>query len=416
MTTSDRDILRSLAGRIAEVAALPIQQETAAEWRRLNRLESGRPLVWINEIPWHEMDVDDALAARCEDPGCQGLERGFRMTLYQWEHMPGDMTVEPVVYSPLAYLDSGVGISEQADYVHTDERNAVVSRGFHQQIQSEADLDKIRMPTIEPKPAATQEAFARMSDLFGDILTVEKRGVAGMWFAPWDELIRWWGVEQAMMDLVLKPELVHAAMERLVSGYLHRLDQLEEHNLLSLNTRNDRVGSGGYGYTDELPPEGADLGCLRPSDLWGCATAQIFSEVSPEMHEEFALQYERRWLERWGMTYYGCCEPLDIKMGILRSIPNLRKVSMSAWIDVDRAVEEVGDRYVFSYKPNPAYFAESAWRPEAMRAELRYVLDRTRGCRVEIIMKDVSTVRYQPQRLWEWARIAKEEAAECRES
>ena len=148
MTTSDRDILRSLAGRIAEVAALPVQQETAAEWTRLNRLEPARPLVWINEIPWHEMDVDGELAVQCEDPACQGLERGFRMTLYQWEHMPGDMTVEPMVYSPLAYSDTGVGISEQADYVHTDERNAVVSRGFHPQIQSEADLDKIKMPTI----------------------------------------------------------------------------------------------------------------------------------------------------------------------------------------------------------------------------------------------------------------------------
>lgn len=29
---------------------------------------------------------------------------------------------------------------------------------------------------------------------------------------------------------------------------------------------------------------------------------------------------------------------------------------------------------------------------------------------IELIMKDISTVRYQPQRLWEWARIALEEA------
>ncbi len=28
-------------------------------------------------------------------------------------------------------------------------------------------------------------------------------------------------------------------------------------------------------------------------------------------------------------------------------------------------------------------------------------------------MKDISTVRYQPQRLWEWAEIAMEVAEEC---
>jgi hypothetical protein len=31
---------------------------------------------------------------------------------------------------------------------------------------------------------------------------------------------------------------------------------------------------------------------------------------------------------------------------------------------------------------------------------------------VELIMKDISTVRYQPQHLWEWARIAVEVAEE----
>jgi len=30
------------------------------------------------------------------------------------------------------------------------------------------------------------------------------------------------------------------------------------------------------------------------------------------------------------------------------------------------------------------------------------------NCIVEIHMKDISTVKYQPQRLWEWAQIASE--------
>jgi hypothetical protein len=39
-------------------------------------------------------------------------------------------------------------------------------------------------------------------------------------------------------------------------------------------------------------------------------------------------------------------------------------------------------------------------------------LDAARGCHVELIMKDISTVRYHPRRLWEWARIAMEVAEE----
>ena len=45
--------------------------------------------------------------------------------------------------------------------------------------------------------------------------------------------------------------------------------------------------------------------------MWGCSNAQIFSEVSPKMHWEFALEHDLRWLRRWGLNYYGCCEPLD---------------------------------------------------------------------------------------------------------
>ena len=39
-------------------------------------------------------------------------------------------------------------------------------------------------------------------------------------------------------------------------------------------------------------------------------------------------------------------------------------------------------------------------------------LEKRGGCHVELIMKDISTVRYQPQRLWEWAEIAMETALE----
>ncbi len=218
------------------------------------------------------------------------------------------------------------------------------------------------------------------------------------------------GVEQAMMDLVLRPEMVNAAVSRWVDASLSLIEQVEKLNALALNSDNTRVGSGGYGYTKSLPAADATPGRARLRDLWGCSNAQIFSEVSPAMHWEFALRHEMRWLERWGLTYYGCCEPLDRKMDILRRIPNLRKISMSPKADPARAAEALGRQYVFSMKPNPAILAEDTWRPERARQELEEALGKARHCNVEIIMKDVSTVRYEPQRLWEWARMAVEVA------
>jgi len=75
---------------------------------------------------------------------------------------------------------------------------------------------------------------------------------------------------------------------------------------------------------------------------------------------------------------------------------------------VEEAVKNVGDRYVFSYKPNPAILAEDVWNPERARREMSELLQKAQGCVIEIIIKDISTVRYQPQRLWEWAHIVME--------
>jgi hypothetical protein len=219
-----------------------------------------------------------------------------------------------------------------------------------------------------------------------------------------------WGVQEFLTDLALQPDLVHAAMERMTEACLGWLAQWEKLGLLSLNNTNVRAGTGGLSYTDELPGADFDPDHVRPADMWGLAMAQVFSEVSPAMHEEFALRYERRWLKLFGLAYYGCCEPLHLKMDIIfESIPNLRKVSVSPRADAAAAAEKIGNRYVLSLKPNPAVLGWPQWRPDVARRLLRESLQQARACVVEVVMKDISTVCYEPQRLWEWSRIAVEE-------
>ena len=70
----DRAVLRDLAHEVAEIAALPRQQQTISLWKALNGLEPARPMVLIDQIPWHEMDVDGELELRTEDPFFQDLD------------------------------------------------------------------------------------------------------------------------------------------------------------------------------------------------------------------------------------------------------------------------------------------------------------------------------------------------------
>ena len=409
-TKKDKSILRELGQKIADIGSLPIQQQRQEMWSRLNSLKETKPMVWLNEVCWNEMEVDHELTLQTSSEFCQRIETEFRLILYQWQHMPCDMVVEPVIYAPLVVKNSGIGISVEEDVVATEEDNEIVSHHFHIQINKEEDIEKIKMPQVSHHVKQSEENYQAYCDIFDGILAVEKRGAPGFWFAPWDDIITWTGVQDGLMDLALRPEYIHKLVDRLVSVYLQGLDQYEALNLLALNNTNVRIGSGAYGYTDELPQPDYDPNQIRTKDIWGAATPQIFATVSPKMHEEFALQYERRWLERFGLTYYGCCEPLSNKLDILKSVPNLRKISMSPWADLKAAAEQASAKYVLSIKPSPAVLAADRWHPDLAREDLETKLRivNEHNCQAEIIMKDISTVRHEPQRLWEWAKIAAE--------
>jgi len=357
---NDIQILRTLAGKIALIAALPIQKEKMALWKKRNRLEKVRPLVMMYQYPWHEMNVDDELTLQTTDPWARNMEWNFRTTLYQWNHCPGDMVVGPYLSSTMAVFSTGVGISEDVDIVKTDKKSDVVLRHYHRQITRPEDIEKIKMPVVTHDKNATEENFQKMKKVFGDIMPVKKEGIKTIWFTPWDNLIRLWGVQEAMVDLIERTEMVKAIYNRFVDACMSELDQYESLKVLSFAEDPTGAGSGGYANVDELPGKDFDPNHVRPHNLWGCSNAQCFSEVSPEMHWEFAIEMDMRWLKRWGLTYYGCCEQLDGKLNILRRIPNLRKVSMSPWINVERGAREVGQKYVFSYKPNPVYLAEGS--------------------------------------------------------
>jgi len=391
---SDKEVLRGLGRQIVEIATSPINEEYVELQKRINNLELVKPIVYIYEMPWHEMDVYGELELKTKHPLCRRYEERLRRIIYKWNHRLGVPVedprfeypgLDPVIVQPMQdYIyDTGFGIYVQEDVVKTDERNPVVSHRFHVQIKSEEDIEKIKMPKVAFDYDRAEREFQILCDIFEDVVPVERRGISSFWFAPWDELVQWTGVKEILIDMYRRPNYVHKLVDRMIDAWLHRLEQYEK------------------------------LGLLRddPMNLWGVGAAQVFAAASPAMHEEFALKHEKRWYEKWGLNYYGCCEPLHNRVDILkRNIPRLRKISMSPFIDFDKAVENVRDEFVFAWKPNPAVLTASDWDPEEIQKDMERKLKKARefNCIVEIHMKDISTVKYQPQRLWEWAKIASE--------
>lgn len=406
LTHKDRSILRELARRVAHVAALPEQDAKADLWRRHNRLDSPRPMVLIfPEGSWREVIAMDQL--RTTDPTCRAYEMDLRRRLFYHEHLRDDNVITDVVRSPILVRSSGWGV--EADVVRPNEPTGAAR--FEPVIKTEDDFwEKVRQPEVTIDWPETDRLYHHACELFDGILRVEQhtRPRAENYSAI-DMFSQWRGLEQLMLDTLERPAWLDRCLQFLTDGQLHALDGLAREGALTLNNRDDYVGSGGVGYSDQLPQPDFDGSHVRTMDLWGFATTQIFSEVSPAMHEQFALRYEIQFLSRFGLNCYGCCEPLHRKMDAVSKIPRLRRISMSPWVDMDQAAARLGDRYIFSRKPNPAPLAAPTWNPDAIRQSIRDDLKRIRGCVVELIMKDTHTVAGQPHRLADWVRIAKEE-------
>lgn len=404
----DVEILRELGRKKHEYANLPVMDRNRKLWTAANDLKMTRPPVYVDEICWPEMNGDGELNLRCTHPFARELEDFLRKELYCFEHGLGDVIIEDYVESPLVVYDSGFGIDEVVDIRKSDRNSEVVSRHFYILIRDMDDIEKIHEPEIYLDRERTEQYTELMREIFDGVIEVKQVGARGLWFTPFDYLIRVLGIQETMINMMDNPEFVEAVVKRYVDCAMVRMEKYRELGIWASNNSSCRVGSGGYGLVSCLAPREEAPEHCDTMQMWGCGNAQIFSEVSPAMHMQFSLQFEMEWLRQFGLNYYGCCEPLHHKMDLMDQIPRLRKVSMSPWSKWDVAAERCRGKYVMSCKPSPAVFAVGEFREDLARAEIEKILRQTEGCSIEIVMKDISTVDYKPWKLWRWAEIARE--------
>ncbi len=402
----DKGILRDLAKQVAEVASLPIMAERRAMWKRHNGLQRVRPMILVfPEGSWGELLPDSAL--KCTDEKARRMEWQLRSRLYYHEHLHDDMVIEREWVVGKAIKHTGWGL-EPKNIPSTAARGAWK---FDPVLTSRDDLKKLAFPQVGHDENATRQALAEAQELFGDILDVKLKGISHVSFHPMALYTRLRGLNEAMMDMAADPAMVHDAMTFFEEGYRRIVQQYEHLNLLNLNNDGTYHSSGGVGYTDELPAPGFDPSRVRPCDLWASAEAQELALVSPEMHEEFALQYERRLLAPFGLNGYGCCEDLSRKLDYVLTIPRIRRISISPFADVDRSAEKLGAKAIFSWKPHPSHLV-GEFDADRLRAYIRHTCDVTRGCIVEMILKDTHTCESRPERFTLWTQLAREVAEE----
>jgi len=401
----DRDVLRRLASRYMEIASLSIQSEKKELWKALNRGKPVRPMIAIDQLPLNELNTEGALDCRSEDPFCRMLEGPLRLAVYKWEHFPADMVLEPFITVPKKIRCSGYSIGADETTLATDETNGVVSHKYKNLIKTFDDIEKIKDVRYEHDEAMSRFWLDSAVRLFEGIAPVRQSGGVQFHLGVWDTLSTLMGVDNIYYDILDRPDFIHAVMERITSALMNGIEEAD-----ALGICNDTANTChcSYSYTDELLPDfGAGKGPYA-KNAWAFGMAQLFTSVSPAVTAEFEIPYISRMAERFGMIYYGCCDRLDDRLELVKKIPHLKKVSCSPWSDPGKFAEAIGPELVMSVKPNPAFLAMDTFEPEAVKNGLETALAAARRndvC-VEFILKDISTVRYDPQRLTQWSEIA----------
>jgi len=405
ISAPDRRVLRDLARCVAEIAALPVQAERRELWKKHNSLQPTRPMILVfPEGSWEELLNDKEL--QCEGEENRRIEWALRSRIYCHEHFQDDTVIEREWVVQKVIHNSGWGLEGR----RIPSSKARGAWKFDPVIKDPSDLKRLRFPEIIYDKEATEHKLEQAQELFGDILNVKLKGVAHISYHLMNQYTSWRGLEQMMTDMYRQPQMLHDAIAFLEEGHRRILQQYVDQNLLSLNNDGAYHSSGGNGYTNELPKPGFNPDHVRPCDMWASAEAQEMAQVSPRQHAEFSLHYEKRLLEPFGLNGYGCCEDLTRKLDDVFTIPNLRRISISPFADVETCAEKLKGDYIFSWKPHPANLV-GQFDEGSIRSYIRHTIEAAQkhNCVLEMILKDTHTCEHHPERFDRWTQIAREE-------
>ncbi|MCR5264358.1 MAG: hypothetical protein K6D94_10815 [Clostridiales bacterium] len=399
----DRRILRSLLSELLPIAQDPKNSaEKIEKWKKHVRLEGEKPMVFVYpDGSWSELLPYDAL--KCTLPVARTIEYELRKRLIHYRFIPDDIPIIADIDVPKVIYNTMWGV--------TPKQESIPGRGAYKMISiidQPSDWKKLSVPkvTYDERQSAMDLDF--IQDAVGDLTAVRLVGRKKFSF----HLMHWYcdyrGLDNLLYDLYDEPGMVHDIMRFFTEGIKSMLRQYEEQNLLSLNNDFTFHYTGGVGYTDLLPQPDYDPEKIRYCDMWGAAEAQEFAQVSPEMHEEFVLRYEREILEPFGLNGYGCCDDLSAKLENVLKIRNLRRVAVCPWADIAKFTPVLKKDYIMTWKPMPMPLADDVFDRDIIRRELEEGISKACGGVLELVLRDTHTCRFEPERFTEWVNIARE--------
>lgn len=377
--------LRELAKTQLEYAKLPVMEERKRLWYLHNSLKGERPMVVMEEMSFLEEIISPL---KCTGKLAQSIEKQLLHNILVHEKI-GDDKVIPDYFTIPAKIDTkflGIEINryfaENSIGYHTD---TVIN-------DLQNDFGKLSSSTYNYDREYTESFKSRVEEIIGDILPVKVINADNWWaFGLTGKVVDLMGMENMFCAIIDEPELFHKLMRLIQDDRISFLRWQEDNGLIFLNNGNDYMGAGSYCFCNELPQEDF-AGKVRSVDSWGHINSQESIGISPIMFKTFILPYYIEIAKQFGLVYYGCCEPVhEFWIDGLERVPNLRKISISAWCNEEFMSETLTkSKIIYSRKPSPNYIGvEKEFDQRTFSQHIKKTVQLTKDCKTEFIFRDI---------------------------
>jgi len=399
ITEKDKQRLRDLAKHQSELANSERNRQLYKDWEIHGKTDNtGRPMITI-ELGTFSGDFIPQLM-QCESEQARNLEWHLLSSVFPFENFGDDTIVSDYIGCIEEYGIQPFGINVERE--NTDGLGYHFISKIHDLAEDFHKLGKSPMYKYFNK-----ERYDFANETVGDILPVKMIGNPRS-VGLLQNIVCIMDMEDMYAAMLDEPELFHKMCDMLTNDHIEAIDRTEAEGLLRATNGEIHLGQGTMCFTDDLPKEGTGL---KSSDIWIYMDAQEAEGISAATYHEFFYPYMKRISDKFGLLSYGCCEGVDRFWNDLATLPNLRKLSISAWTDEDVIGEALqGRKTVYHRKPAPQFIGvDRILNEDAVRASIKKTVQCAKGLTLEFSQRDVYTVHNDVKKVARFVEIIREE-------
>lgn len=402
ISQKDREILRDLARRQLELAASPRNRQNYADWMAngASKTQVTRPLIRI-ETNTFEHEIMPAMM-RCEGEEARRIEHQMLRPIINFTLFEDDTLVPDYFEVADHYQFTPFNLP-----VKTQQTGGLGHHFIPYLYDLEEDDHLLQKSPFAVREDWAQQRVLEAQEIFGDILPVRRISNAA-YCTPMQDIVHIMNMDDMYIAMIDDEERFDAMLGRLVDDYIAFFKAQEESGTLHTAARMQHLCQGTYCFTNELTD---DVPCAKLKNMWLFMDSQETAGVSPAMYRDLVFPHYKRVMDHFGLISYGCCEATHpIWDDCLSKLPHLRKVSISPWCDEEIMGEKLqGTGVTFLRKPPATILGMDTptLDEEATLDCFRKTGRAAKGCKLEIIQRDVYTVGSNPEKVRRFVELAR---------